>query len=145
MILIFTGNKSVHSEITINANPEKVWKVLTDIKAYPEWNPTMLLIEGDVKEGGKVTYQFTQDASTISKIGAKVIEIIPNQLLNQKGGIPAVLTFDHKYVLEPAGETTVIIIHEDYKGLGVHFWNPEPVEKAYQRLNEALKSRVEGN
>ena len=74
-----------------------------------------------------------------------MIEIIPNQLLNQKGGIPAVLTFDHKYVLEPAGETTVIIIHEDYKGLGVHFWNPEPVEKAYQRLNEALKSRVEGN
>lgn len=143
VILILTGKKSVHSEITINANSEKVWEVLTDMKTYPEWNPTMQLIEGDVKEGGKVTYQFTQDANTVSNIGAKVLEIIPNQLLNQKGGIPAVLTFNHKYILEPAGATTVVTIHEDYKGIGVHFWNPEPVEKAYQRLNKALKTRVE--
>ena len=30
IILVFTGNKSVHHEITINAAPEKIWKALIE-------------------------------------------------------------------------------------------------------------------
>lgn len=142
-ILVFTGKKSVHHEIIMNAAPEKVWRVLTDMNQYPEWNPTMLLLDGEVKEGNKVTYQFTQDEKNKSEIGATVVKIIPNQLLNQKGGIPMILTFNHKYILEPQGDGTKVIIHEDYNGIGVHFWNPKPVEQAYGRLNMALKKRVE--
>lgn len=143
IILAFTGNKSVHHEITINASPEKVWNVLTDMNDYPKWNPTMELIKGTVQEGNKVKYRFTQDENTTSEIGASVVQVVPNRLLNQKGGIPFVLTFEHKYVLESVGNSTKVIIHEDYQGIGVNFWNPNPLEKAYQRLNFALKERVE--
>jgi uncharacterized membrane protein len=31
--------KEIHTEIEINAPAEKVWRVLTDFAAYPEWNP----------------------------------------------------------------------------------------------------------
>ena len=143
IILIFTGNKSVHHEITINAAPEKVWKTLIEMGEYPNWNPTMELLEGSVQEGNKVKYRFTQDENTSSEIEATVVEIIPSTLLNQKGGIPLVLTFDHKYVLESTGDSTQVIIHEEYRGIGVNFWNPQPVEEAYKRLNIALKNRVE--
>lgn len=143
VILVFTGNKSVHHEITIMDTPEKVWNVLTEMYDYPKWNPTMELLEGTVQEGNKVKYKFTQDENTKSEIGATVVQVVPNKLLNQKGGIPLVLTFNHKYVLEWTGNTTKVIIHEDYKGIGVNFWNPKPVEEAYQRLNFALKERVE--
>jgi len=143
VILVFTGNKSVQHEITIKASPDKVWSVLTQMEGYPKWNPVMELIDGTVQEGNKVKYRFTQDEKSISEISASVVQIIPKKLLNQKGGIPLLLTFNHRYMLEPLGNSTKIIIHEDYRGIGVNFWNPQPVEDAYKRLNIALKNRVE--
>ena len=143
LILYFLGKKSVHHEITINASTEKVWSVLINMEVYDEWNPTMKLVDGLVIEDGNVVYQFTQDTDNISEIPAVVKRIIPNKLLNQTGGMPIILTFDHKYILEAQGNKTKVIIHEDYKGVGVNFWNPKPVEEAYGRLNKALKKRVE--
>ena len=143
IILSLTGSKSVHHEIMIDASPEKVWSVLTDTDNYDSWNPVMKLLEGTVQEGNKVLYQFTQDAENISEIPSKVKSVKANRLLNQGGGMPFVITFDHRYILEENGEQTKLIIHEDYKGLYVHFWNPAPVQEAYQRLNEAIKERVE--
>lgn len=145
IVLFFLGNKSVHHEILINASPEKVWEVLTDTDKYKEWNPVMELLEGNIKEGKQVKYRFTQDEKNISEIPSKVKKIIPNKLLNQGGGLTLVITFDHKYILEKKGDRTLLMIHEDYKGIYVNFWNPKPVELAYQRLNEAIKKRIENN
>ncbi len=142
-VLYFLGKKSIHHEISINASPEKVWKVLTNMDDYDEWNPTMKLVNGDVKVGNKVTYQFTQDENNISEIPATVKQLIPNKLLNQSGGIPFVLTYNHKYILELENDGTKVTIHEDYRGIGVNFWNPKLVELAYKRLNKALKERAE--
>jgi Polyketide cyclase / dehydrase and lipid transport len=33
--------KQLDSSIDIDAGPERVWEVLTDFGAYPEWNPFM--------------------------------------------------------------------------------------------------------
>lgn len=145
VIMNLIGNKSVHHEIQINANPEKVWEVLTDTDKYKEWNPVMELLEGTIKEGNQVKYRFTQDEHTISEIPAKVKKIITSKLLNQGGGLPFVLRFDHKYILEQKGKGTLLTIQEEYKGIYVNFWNPKPVELAYQRLNKAIKKRAENN
>lgn len=143
VVLIFTGNKSVHHEIVIEASPNAVWDIIMNMEDYPEWNPVMELLQGEVKAGSKVKYRFTQEGDNTYDITADIVEVISNQMLNQKGGIPLVLTYNHKYILEAVGKSTKVIIHEDYKGIGVNFWNPEPVEKAYGRLNEALKKRAE--
>ncbi len=142
IVLLILGNKSVHHEITIEAEPDAVWEVLDDTEKYGEWNPVMLPLEGTLKEEQIVKYQFTQDENNQSVIPAKVQKIIPGQLLNQDGGIPLILTYNHKYILEKVDGATKVIIHEDYKGIAVPFWDPEPVAKAYGRLNEALKDRV---
>ena len=143
VVLFLTGKKSLHNEITINASPEKVWEVLTDTDNYEEWNPVMKLLEGEIREGNQVTYQFTQDPKNISKIPSKVKKVVPYQLLNQGGGMPIILTFDHQYILEAIDQGTKLTIHEDYRGIGVNFWNPKPVETAYKKLNKAIKQRSE--
>ena len=143
VMLYFLGRKSVHHEILIHASPEKVWSVLIDTDSYEDWNPVMKLVEGEVIEGNKVKYQFTQDAENVSEIPSNVKRIIPQKLLNQGGGLPFVITFDHQYILEPSGDGTRLTIHEDYGGIYVNFWNPAPVEAAYGRLNEAIKQRAE--
>ncbi len=145
MVLYFTGRKSVHHEITINAGTQKVWAVLLHTADYNSWNPVMRLLKGDIKEGNQVTYRFTQNQNQVSEIPAIVKQIVSQRLLNQAGGVPFILTFDHRYQLIPMGKQTKVVIHEDYAGLGVHFWNPQSVEDAYARLNQALKKKVESN
>jgi uncharacterized protein YndB with AHSA1/START domain len=31
--------RPLHTEIEIEASPDRVWKTLTDFAAYPDWNP----------------------------------------------------------------------------------------------------------
>ncbi len=142
-ILYLTGSKSVHTQITIKAAPHEVWAILTDAEKIKEWNPVLIPVEGVLKEGNTVKYEFHQDEENKSVIPAMVKQMVENKLLNQTGGMPFVLTFDHKYILKSVDDSTSVIIHENYRGIMVPFWNPAPVERAYERLAEALKARVE--
>jgi len=141
--LTLAGRKSVHHEIYINTNTERVWSVISKTEDYQSWNPVMKLLQGEIKEGNKVKYQFTQDKENVSEIPSAVKKVIPNKLLNQGGGLPFILTFDHQYILDKNKDGTNLTIHEDYRGIGVHFWNPEKVQLAYERLNKAIKKKAE--
>ncbi len=145
LILYIFGRKSVHAEIVINASSEKIWNVLMDKSAYREWNTVLIPVNGNLQVDTKVGYEFHQDEKSSYTILSKVLAIEKNKLLNQGGGIPGVLTFNHKYILEKTEDGTKVIIHEDYRGIGVSFWNPAAVQKAYERLAKDLKSRVETN
>jgi hypothetical protein len=143
VVLYFLGRKSVHAEIILKAAPENVWNILMDKASYKEWNTVLIPISGDLSVGSTVEYEFHQDENTKSVIPSKVKKLMKNELLNQGGGLPGVLTYNHKYILEAHSKGTKLIIHEDYRGIGVPFWNPAPVQKAYERLCQNLKTRAE--
>ena len=50
---VFSRTTSV--SIEIDATPSEVWKVLTDIDNYLEWNSTLTFIEGKAIKGEKIT------------------------------------------------------------------------------------------
>lgn len=138
----FLGSKSVHTEIIIPSAPEKVWQVLTDIERYQEWNPAITLVDGELKAGNKVTYRFQETDSKAANISSEVIEITPYTHLNHKGGIWGIITFDQHYYLEPHDLGTKFIIHEDYTGVYVNFWDELHTQNQYQNMAEALKLRM---
>lgn len=139
--------KTAHHEIIIIATPEQVWAVISDIPNYSQWNPTLKPI-GETKAtlavGDKIKYVFTDSEGNTNNIKAKVKKVIPNQLLNQKGGIPGFITYDNYYILEPMndGRHTKLTIHEEYRGVYVCFWNTISTEQAYGLMNKALAKRV---
>jgi uncharacterized protein YndB with AHSA1/START domain len=47
--------KEIKTEILINATPEKVWSILTSFDNYPNWNPFIKSIKGEVKVGNMIT------------------------------------------------------------------------------------------
>ena len=142
-VLFIIGKKSVQAEIQIEATQEEVWSVLTDFSTVKDWNTVLIPIEGKLGEGNTIKYEFYQEVNGKAAVmDAKVKQLVPNQLINQGGGITGVLTFDHHYVITQQGKVTTVKINEHYRGIMVLFWDPAPVEKAYERLLQLLKERV---
>ena len=136
------GHKSVHAELIIPATPTQIWSVLTDSSGYPEWNPVFVGVEGEHALNSELTYQMKSPSGKTSAVKAKVITFEPERELNQFGGIRGVLTFDHHWYLEPVEGGTKVTQHEDYRGIGVWFWDPSWFETAYGQANEGLRDRV---
>lgn len=143
IVLYFLGHKSVHAEITIAADPEKIWAELMDASSYAEWNPVLIPVEGQLKEGETLTYKMASPGGKESIVKTQVVKLQKGRLLNQYGGMPGIVTFDHKWVLEGTAGGTKVIQHEDYRGIYVLFWNPSWYERSYQKALENLKARIE--
>ncbi len=144
MVLVFTGKKSVQAEVSINSSAEDVWRILTDFSKVKEWNKVLIPIDGQLEVGNKVKYEFFQDeGGKAAEMDAEVIRIETGKSINQKGGMSGILTFNHHYLISESGATTTVKITEEYRGIMVNFWNPQPVEKAYERLLISLKEKVE--
>ncbi len=142
LFFYFFGRKSVHTELVIEASPEQIWEVLMDEEAYKEWNQVLIPITGRIEQGNKLTYALIQPEGKSIEIGMKVIELIPFKLLNQYGGVPGIFTFDHRYILEPVEKNTRVIIHEDFRGIAVLFWDAGWLEQAYADSNKSLRQQV---
>lgn len=142
LVLTFTGKKTFHVELTIPAPPEAVWAVLTDAKAYAEWNPVFVRVEGEFREGTEVRTTVKEPGKPDVVITSQVLKVSPNQELNQFGGIRGIITFDHRWLLEPVEGGTKVIQHEVDRGIYVWFWGSDWVEPAYLKASEALRERV---
>ena len=46
--------KEIHTEIEIHAPAERVWQVLTDFAAYPQWNSFIRRVEGEIRAGARL-------------------------------------------------------------------------------------------
>lgn len=136
------GHKSVQTEVVIEASPEAVWQVLTDVEQYKEWNPVFEYKDGQLNQGNKVVYKVTEAENKSAVMSAKVIKLTPNKVLNQTGGLWGVITFDHTYTLTEVEQGTKVTIHEYYSGIYVNFWNEKLIAKQYKILAQALKTRV---
>lgn len=136
------GTESLDVHIDISVPAEKVWEVIINTKAYPEWNPVFIVQQGELNEGHKVTYLVKESESKSAKITSEVVSMVKNQSLNQRGGIWGVLTFDHSYHLTEIEEGTRLTIHEEYTGVWVNFWDKGDIEKQYKKLAIAIKNRA---
>lgn len=142
LALAMLGKKTFHVETVIPAPPEAVWTVLMATEKYPEWNPTFVEVTGPYEAGGAVLNKVRDPNGEILEMTATVAELVANKTLRQRGGIWGIITFDHRWLLEPVAGGTKVTQHEVDRGLYLWFWNSSWIEPAYARTNEALKKRV---
>jgi len=138
----FLTSKTFRAEIVVPAAPEDVWAVLMDTGSYPEWNPVFVVVDGQYAEGAKLVNKVRDPAGKILEMTAKVRTLTPNRELRQAGGVPGVITFDHRWLLEPVEGGTRVTQHEVDRGAFLWFWNADWIEPAYGKVNEALRDRV---
>ncbi|MEO1269724.1 MAG: SRPBCC domain-containing protein [Myxococcota bacterium] len=141
-VMLLSGCATVHTEVVIPAPPERVWSVLTNAQGYADWNPVMVSARGSHVEGTMVTYVVREPDGSENTIEARVERAAPEKELNQTGGVWGILTFDHQWLLEPVPGGTRVIQHEEYRGVGVWFWDESWIGPAYEGANEALRQHV---
>lgn len=143
-VAALTGRKSVHAELVIPAKPEAVWAMITDAKGYEAWNPILVRAEGEYARGATIRYAMRDPKGATADVSATVKEVVPGALLAQSGGWPGLMTFAHEWRLEEVDGGTKVTQHEEYRGLGVWFWDPSWVQDAYAAGNRVLGERLKG-
>lgn len=59
---------------TIDASPERVWGLLTDAAAYPDWNSTIISLEGVITLGEKIKLVSTVNPKRAFKLAVTEME-----------------------------------------------------------------------
>lgn len=141
--------KEIKTEIIINATPEKVWNVLTDFESYPNWNPFIRSVEGEVFEGSVFSVKLQPLGGRSMKFKPICLTYHENLEFSWLGKLMTKGIFDGKHCFELTaieGGKTKFIQREEFKGFLVPlFWKKLDVNTrwSFEMMNDKLKETVE--
>jgi hypothetical protein len=141
--------KQLRSEIDIHATPERVWQVLTDLAAYPKWNPFITRAEGEVRRGGRLTLRMQPAGGRAMTFRPTVLEATEGRRLRWLGHLLVAGLFDgeHSFTIRPLGDGRVRLVQqEDFRGLLVPLLAGSLDRRTlpgFEQMNQALKRRAE--
>jgi hypothetical protein len=135
-------------EIEIDAPPGRVWQVLTDFGAYPEWNPFIRSIEGEAKVGSRLKVRIEPPGGRRMTFRPTVRAAEAARELRWLGRlfVPGLVDGEHRLALEPLdGGRSRFIQSERFSGLLVRLLagTLAATERGFEQMNDALKRRVE--
>ncbi len=137
--------KEFKASTTINATPEKIWSILTDASRYPEWEPSVIRIEGRIAPGE--TLKVFSKLSPGRTFPVKVREFTPGQRMTWEGGMPLGLFRGiRSFTLKPQGEAQHFELREQFSGPMLALIGPSlpDMSQAFQDFVAGLKARAEG-
>ena len=140
------GCSSLAASIEVNAPPERVWAVAADLAQYPCWNPFFTAAEGKLVPGEKLEVTLHPVGASPKSFAPVVLEVRPGERFSWRGrlGVPGLFDGTHHFVVEPlSGHRTRFTQREDFSGILVPFVGFAPYKAGWERMNRALKARVE--
>lgn len=138
--------KNIETNIVINATAEKIWKILIDFKRYPEWNPFILSMEGEVNEGARLKANIKG-----MKFTPVVLAVRANREFRWLGNfiIKGLFDGEHYFLLNQNNDGTTTLTHGEYfNGVLVPVFSKtldKKTKEGFENLNLALKERAEKN
>jgi uncharacterized protein YndB with AHSA1/START domain len=140
--------------IDLDATPERVWEVLTDVPAYPAWTPWLTSAEGTFAAGGRVVFGYPPLHPLLrSTVPVRVLEVTPGRRLRYawrfaRLGIPGLLDAELSSAIDlPAGGGVQLWLQFWVRGLFlpliVRSLSPDETP-TFGPLPTALKARIEG-
>src|SRR3954464_13869466 len=115
--------REMRTSIDVDATPERVWEVLTDVPAYPDWSPVLTSAEGTFAVGGRVVFGFPAlHALLRTTVPARVLEVTPCRRLRYKLrfarlGIPDLLDSEHTFTVDVRADGVRLWLELQVRGL----------------------------
>jgi hypothetical protein len=138
----------LQTEIQIQAAPEKIWQILTDLAKYPEWNPLITRAIGKVEVGASVDITVPSGSKEMI-LHCTVIKVEPKQVLCWKYHVISPLLFrgEHSFSIEPMGSNYVRFVDQEiFNGLLVQSQAKDidtNSREGFEAMDKALKMRAE--
>lgn len=123
----------------IKATPETIWAIITDAPHYPDWDPGVIRIDGDIAAGEKITAH--AKISPNRAFPVKVVEFVPNQKMVWSSGMPlGLFKGERTFNLNPKGDGTIdFVLREEFTGLLAPM-----ITKSIPDLTETFENFVAG-
>jgi hypothetical protein len=141
--------RRLHSEIEIQASPERSWEALTDFAAYPDWNPFIVQAAGQPVPGSRLELQMRLPGRRPTTFRPEVLEATPAHRLRWLGHllVPGLFDGEHSFTIEPSGTDRVRITQqEEFRGLLAPLivaFIGNSTREGFHQMNQALKTQVE--
>jgi hypothetical protein len=141
--------KILRTHIEIEAPKDKVWGILTDFPAYPQWNPFIKSITGDARTGAKLDVHLQPPGAKGITVHPKVLSAVPGKELKWLGrllGIPGIFDGEHHLLIQEMGPGSVMFLQEEVFGgvlVPVTGKQLEKTRQGFELMNESLKKRAE--
>jgi hypothetical protein len=135
------------TEIILNASKEKVWKVLTELQNYQNWNPFIISSGGEAIIGQRITNKMLIKRKT-TVFRPVVTKADPHREFEWLGsGFLGMFKGRHYFILEDMGNNQTRLTHGEkfsglLSGLILRMIRDETL-KNFQAMNKALKEVVE--
>jgi hypothetical protein len=134
--------------IEIDAPPERVWAVITDFAAYPEWNPFIRGISGELREGASLEVRIEPPGARATTFKPTIRTVEPNRELRWLGRllVPGIFDGEHSLGIEPLESSRSRFVQsERFSGIlvGLVKGTLKKTDAGFEQMNAALKTRVE--
>jgi hypothetical protein len=140
--------REIQSSVEIESTPERVWEILTDVDAYPDWNPFIRRLTGTLELGARLEVRIEPPGARAMTFRPTVRAVEPNRELRWLGRflLAGFLDGEHTFLLEPTGENRVRFIQrERFRGALVPLARRTIAKTriGFEEMNSALKIRAE--
>jgi hypothetical protein len=142
-------NHELTTEIVIGASADKVWSVLTDFTSYPEWNPFVVCIQGELAPNARLAVKIKPPGGRGMKLKPAITKLDPGKQFSWTGRLPVPGAFqgEHRFQVWSLGEARTLLIHsERFSGLLVPLLKKSletSTRAGFEAMNEAVKERAE--
>jgi len=94
--------RTIETGTDIAAPRWRVWQVLTDVDRYPAWNPFVTLVDGALREGGKLRVRVEPPGRRAVTFEPTVMALAQERELRWRGQlrVPGLLDGGHVFRLE---------------------------------------------
>ncbi len=139
----------IETEIEIQAPIEQVWQLLTEVQLYPDWNPFIREIDGQIQVGEKLTVKLQPPGSSGMTFRPKVVKVQPQHEFRWIGHfvLPGLFDGEHCFKLELIDANRVRFVHEEqFRGLLVPLFKQSlmnETKQGFEAMNHALKQKAE--
>src|SRR5947209_16808514 len=140
--------RELRSEIDIDVPVERVWQILTDFAAFPQWNPFMQRASGEPRPGEQLRVYIQPPGGRGMTFKPTVLNAEPNRELRWLGRLllPGLFDGEHTLRVEPLGPNqTRFMQQEKFTGVLVPLFagTLEKTQQGFEDMNRALKARAE--
>jgi hypothetical protein len=136
----------INTEILINEKPENIWKILEDFTNYPNWNPFIKYVKGEVRVGNKIIIKVVPPGEKGMTFKPKILKFEKNKEISWIGHfiIPGLFDGEHRLVLiDNNNGTTTFEQSEKFNGILVPLFKFENTRLGFEAMNRELKRIAE--